>query len=405
MNNSVFDTAIIGGGIVGLSTALTLQQRFPSAKIVLLEKEHSIAQHQTGHNSGVIHAGVYYQPGSLKADFCKRGHSATIEFCKTHAIPFRQCGKLIVATSALEVERLKALEQRCEQNGIEVTALNAAELNAIEPAVSGLAALRVEQSGIVGYKAICEKLAELFTSAGGTILLGRQLLGVEEQSNHSSLITTSGSVNTRFSVVCGGLMADRLCKLFGIDPDFGIVPFRGEYYQLPATKNSIVEHMIYPVPNPALPFLGIHLTPMIDGSITVGPNALLGWKREGYGKVNLNWRDSWDNIRTPGFLSLLYRYRMTGLKELGDSFFKKRYLKTVQRYCPAIEISDLQPYPAGVRAQAINSNGELIHDFLFAESARSLHVCNAPSPAATSALPIGAYIVDKVADRMPPLNM
>ena len=404
MTAELFDYVIVGGGIVGLSTAMQLQERQPTKRIALIEKEASLAQHQTGHNSGVIHAGVYYAPGSLKADFCKRGLEATLAFCQQHNIDFQQPGKLIVATSSLELERLRQLQQRCLDNHIEAHWLDQIQLQQKEPQLQGLAALFIQESGIVDYQHIAQTMAARFQQMGGTLMLSTPLVSVSETPQHCLLETHQHILQSRYVICCAGLMADRLCRLFSIDPAFDIIPFRGEYYQLPPNKSDIVKHLIYPVPDPALPFLGIHLTPMIDGSMTVGPNALLGWKREGYARWNINLKDSVSNLNAKGFWRLLNNYKQAGFNEFFNSLFKKRYLNAIQKYCPALTLDDLKPYPAGVRAQAVNHNGELIHDFLFAETTRSFHVCNAPSPAATSSLPIGEYICDQVEQRVQELK-
>jgi L-2-hydroxyglutarate oxidase len=394
-----YDLAIIGGGIVGVSSAWQLKRRCPDAAVVLIEKEADLAQHQTGHNSGVIHAGVYYQPGSLKADFCKRGAAETIQFCREHDLPFEQCGKLLVATDVLEYERMAALEARCAANGIATERLDEKELRAHEPDIVGLGALKVPSTGITDYVRIAGRMAALFSALGGEILTGREVHSIQEGRRTVHLRMGSEMVESRYLLVCGGLMADRLAMMIGIDVDFRIIPFRGEYYRLPKRLDTIVRHLIYPIPDPELPFLGVHLTRMIDGTVTVGPNAVLGWKREGYGRLNFDWQDSREMLTFPGFWSVLGDNLASGLAEMRDSLFKTGYLQRVRKYCPRIERDDLLPYPAGIRAQAVKRDGTLVHDFLFAESERSFHVCNAPSPAATSAMPIGDYITDRIAEK------
>ncbi|MGB1255077.1 MAG: L-2-hydroxyglutarate oxidase [Thiolinea sp.] len=397
---TLYDYIIIGGGIVGISTAWQLQQRKPEARILLLEKEAEFAQHQTGHNSGVIHAGVYYAPGSLKAKFCKAGVTATIDFCQQHNIDYEQCGKLLVATNALEKERMLALYQRALQNELDLELLDAEQLHEHEPNISGVGAILVKDTAIVNYRRICHKMAGLYTSAGGKVCLQHEVTALTEFDDHIRVQVQHQKApqvfHTRYLISCSGLMADRITRMLDIKTDFQIIPFRGEYYQLPARHNRIVKHLIYPIPDPALPFLGVHLTRMIDGSVTVGPNAVQGWKREGYGRVNFSLTDVREMLAFPGFWKVLIKNLRPGLAEMWNSLWKPGYLKLVQKYCPQITLADLQPYPAGVRAQAVSHKGELIHDFLFAESPRSLHVCNAPSPAATSAIPIGNYICDKV---------
>ena len=410
-NQPVYDFIIIGGGIVGVSTAWQLQQANPHKRILLIEKEVALAQHQTGHNSGVIHAGVYYQPGSLKAQFCKEGLQATVAFCQQHDINYEQCGKLLVATNELELARMAQLRVRCEQNQIQAQQLSQQQLREREPNIQGLGALLIEETGIVDYPALTKKMAQLFVECGGEVLLQHKVTAMQEHANGITVNTLTSQANNKkifeckFLISCSGLMADRCTRMLGIKTDFQIIPFRGEYYLLPPNHNQIVQHLIYPIPDPELPFLGVHLTRMIDGTVTVGPNAVQGWKREGYGKINLSARDMFDMLLFAGFWKVLFKHFKSGLKETFDSWFKAGYLKRVQKYCPSLTVQDLTPYPAGVRAQAVMKNGDLVHDFLFASSARSLHVCNAPSPAATSAMPIGAYICDKVAAQTQLLNL
>ena len=393
----MYDYLIIGGGIVGLSTAWQLQQRKPDSSILLLEKESELAKHQTSRNSGVIHTGIYYTPGSLKAKFCKTGVEATIAFCRQHGIPVEQCGKLIVASNDEEHERLLGLFERANDNGLDVELLDASELRHREANIIGTGAIFLRTTGIADYAAIARKFGQQFEQLGGEIRLNSSVSNLQESSDAVTATLANGQeISARFLIACGGLMADRLAMMQGIDIDFQVIPFRGEYYQLPPEKNDIVSHLIYPVPNPELPFLGIHLTRMIDGSVTVGPNALQGWKREGYGRVNINLRDIFAMIRFPGFWSALRKNFKTGLREFRNSIWKRGYLKQIHKYCPSITIDDLLPYRTGVRAMAVKRDGTLVDDFLLIESPRSLHVCNAPSPAATSAIPIGAHICDLV---------
>ena len=390
-----FDIALIGGGIVGVSTALAMKTRYPEARVVLLEKENRFAVHQTGHNSGVIHAGVYYEPGSLKADFCKRGAKATMDFCKTHDLPFRQCGKLLVATTPLEMERMKVLEERCTRNKIHTRPIDQVQLNKMEPHIFGLAALQVPATGITDYTRITAKMADLFKAAGGVIQTGHAVTRIEESCDKITLFTDQKKLFAEHLIVCGGLMADRLARMMGIPIDFMILPFRGEYYRLPDPLSNIVSHLIYPIPDPDLPFLGVHLTPMIDGCVTVGPNAVMGFKREGYDKFNFDLTDTVQMLAFPGFWKVMAKNLGSGIKEWIDAVHKPGYLKRIQKYCPGLGVGDLSPFPAGIRAQAVRKDGNLVHDFLFAQTPRSLHVCNVPSPAATSAIPIGKYLCDR----------
>ena len=394
-NKKIYDFIIVGGGIVGVSTALTLIKRNPSKKILLLEKEKSFAHHQTGHNSGVIHAGVYYEPGSLKAEFCREGLKETIAFCNTHGIPYEQCGKLLVATNDIELQRMDKLFDRCKANNIEAEILNQEKLHEIEPNVFGIGAILVKSTGIVDYTLITKKMSEQFESLGGEFLLNSKVTNLDENKERIQVITSNETLNSKYLICCAGLMADRVAKLLDIKINFQIIPFRGEYFRLKEKHNSLVKHLIYPIPDPDLPFLGVHLTKMIDGTITVGPNAVLGFKREGYGMFNFSLRDTIQFLSFKGFYQVVKKNLKSGLYEMKNSIFKRGYLKEVQKYSPQIKLNDLAPYPAGIRAQAVLEDGTLVHDFLFAESERSIHVCNAPSPAATSAIPIGKYITEK----------
>ncbi|MGD9161594.1 MAG: L-2-hydroxyglutarate oxidase [Desulfobacteraceae bacterium] len=399
----IYDYIILGGGIVGISTALQLQQYFPDKKILLLEKESEYAKHQTGHNSGVIHAGVYYQPGSLKAEFCKAGAAATKSFCDTNNVPYIECGKLLVATNDLEMERMQALVDRCGQNEIDIEILDQKQLKLKEPNITGLGAILVKATGIVNYQQVSNKMLGCFIDSGGNACLNQKVTALHESGPNVTVTAFHNGekriFKCRFLITCAGLQADRITKMLGIPTDFQIIPFRGEYYRLPMKYNQIINHLIYPIPDPKLPFLGVHLTRMIDGSVTIGPNAVLGWKREGYGRINVDIKDVRDTLTFLGFWQFSKSHLKTGLQELKNSLWPLEYLKLVQKYCKQLKLSDLKPYPAGIRAQAVLKDGSLVHDFLFAESPRSLHVCNAPSPAATSAIPIGDYICKRVMNK------
>lgn len=396
-----YDYAIIGGGIVGLATARAIRRRQPDAQLLLIEKEPTVAAHQTGHNSGVIHAGVYYAPGSLKATLCHAGAMATKAFCRANGIPFDECGKLLVATSPREMARMEVLEGRARQNGLVIERLTAEALREREPNVTGLGALFVPASGIVSYRRISEVLAAEALAAGLDMRLGTTVTGIREAADVVTLDTDAGDFSARRLIACAGLQADRIARLAGLSLDHRIVPFRGEYYVLPASKWDVVNHLIYPIPDPDLPFLGIHLTRMIDGSVTVGPNAVLGFAREGYARGTVSLKDVADMAGYPGFWRTLATHWRSGLKEFRNSLSRAGYLEECRKYCPSLELGDLRPYPAGIRAQAVARDGTLVHDFLFAESARTLHVVNAPSPAATSAFPIGEMIVDRVVGNAP----
>lgn len=387
------DLAIIGGGIIGIATALEVTRQYPGMSVVLVEKEDAVACHQSGRNSGVIHAGVYYQPGSLKARFCRDGVAATIAFCKAYGVPFEQCGKLLVATDAVERERMKALHERCIQNGITVETLDAAELTRREPHISGVGALFVPTTGIVDYGVVTRRMAEILRERGVEILLGKTVNAIEETPSGVTLHVGDLVIRATHLVACAGIMADRIVRLAGLDLDFQMVPFRGEYYRLNDRLSNIVSHLIYPIPDPALPFLGVHLTRTIDREVTVGPNAVLAFARNGYRFGDVNAGDLAEMVRFPGFRKVIAKNLRSGLDEMWKSLSKRRYLALCRRYCPELEVADLEPYRAGIRAQAVMRDGTLVHDFLIRETRRGIHVCNAPSPAATSAMPIAADIV------------
>lgn len=388
----IHDFIVIGGGIVGLATARELLATHPGAAVAVLEKEDGPARHQTGHNSGVIHAGIYYKPGSLKAQLCREGAQATKDFCTEHGIPFETRGKLVVATNPLELQRMVQLRENAAANGIHVDTLDAAELKRREPNVAGIGALFVAESGIVDYRQVCVALAEDIRRAGGELTYGVQVEAIAEAG--SSVTVSGGGKNWQAKrlIVCGGLQSDRLARMAGLSIDYQVVPFRGEYYALPEARRNLVRHLIYPVPDPALPFLGIHLTPMIDGALTLGPNAVLGFAREGYPRLSVNLADVWSYLSFPGFWRVMSRNWRSGLSEGRNSLFRSRYLEECRKYCPDLTLDDLLPREAGIRAQAVLRDGTLVHDFLFVETARMLHVCNAPSPAATSVLPIARMI-------------
>ncbi|EFC6682983.1 TPA: L-2-hydroxyglutarate oxidase [Escherichia coli] len=393
----MYDFVIIGGGIIGMSTAMQLIDVYPDARIALLEKESGPAFHQTGHNSGVIHAGVYYTPGSLKAQFCLAGNRATKAFCDQNGIRYDNCGKMLVATSELEMERMRALWERTAANGIEREWLNAEELREREPNITGLGGIFVPSSGIVSYREVTAAMAKIFQARGGEIIYNAEVSGLSEHKSGVVIRTRQGGDYEASTLIsCSGLMADRLVKMLGLEPGFIICPFRGEYFRLAPEHNQIVNHLIYPIPDPAMPFLGVHLTRMIDGSVTVGPNAVLAFKREGYRKRDFSFSDTLEILGSSGIRRVLQNHLRSGLGEMKNSLCKSGYLRLVQKYCPRLSLSDLQPWPAGVRAQAVSPDGKLIDDFLFVTTPRTIHACNAPSPAATSAIPIGAHIVSKV---------
>lgn len=391
-----YDFCVLGGGIVGVATAHRLLRTRPGASLVLVDKQSRLGAHQTGHNSGVIHSGIYYPPGSLKARLCRAGARWTKEFAAANDIPFRECGKLLVATDSVEDERLRALYRRSIDNDVRVNEVDAAELKRREPHVRGVSALFVPDTGIIDYTRVTAVLAAQVREMGGEILLETP---VEAISESDSAVTVSGptrSITARTLVVCAGLQADRLARAAGIRTDFRIVPFRGEYYRLPADRAGLVSTLIYPVPDPALPFLGVHLSPTIDGELTVGPNAVLGLSRKGYRKGSVNPRDAREALGFPGLHRVARAHLRTGARELRNSLFKRGYLAECRKYCPELTVADLLPHRAGIRAQAVLRDGTLVHDFLIERTPRSIHVLNAPSPAATSAMPIAEYLVDQL---------
>ena len=396
MSNPIFDYAIVGGGIVGLSTALALTERFPRKRIVLLEKEQALAAHQTGHNSGVIHSGIYYAPGSFKARFARAGNLSMQAFCQAHGIDYEMCGKVIVATRPQELPLLENLRQRGLQNELAIEQLDAAQLREIEPHVNGLAALRVPSAGIVNYTQVCETLARLLQQRGGEIRLGTPVERIDQHSDHAELIAPFSTTSTRFLINCAGLHSDRITRLARADAGLQIVPFRGEYFELKPSAQSLVKHLIYPVPNPSFPFLGVHFTRMIGGGIEAGPNAVLALAREGYRKTDVNLRDLAEVLAFPGFRKLARRYWREGAAEMWRSMSKAAFVRSLQQLIPAITADDLQPAAAGIRAQALKADGSLVDDFHVVPGERSIHVCNAPSPAATASLEIGRYVAAQV---------
>ncbi|SUA74584.1 L-2-hydroxyglutarate oxidase LhgO [Nocardia otitidiscaviarum] len=392
----MYDYCVIGGGIVGVATAHRLLSRHPGASLLLVEKAAALGTHQTGHNSGVIHSGIYYAPGSLKARLCREGARRTKEFAAAHDIPFQVCGKMLVATDSAEHARMLALYERSVTNGVDVELLDAAELRRREPRVTGVGALFVPDTGIIDYSRVTAALAAQVRAAGGTVVLGAEITAIDETGDAVTVSGPAGSWRARRLVVCAGLQADRLARLAGLRTQLRIVPFRGEYYQLPPARKDLVRTLIYPIPDPELPFLGVHLSPTIDGNLTVGPNAVLGLAREGYRKGSVDLRDVREILGFRGFHRVAAANVRTGVRELRNSLFKRGYLAECRRYCPELTLDDLLPREAGIRAQAVLRDGTLVHDFLLERTERSVHVLNAPSPAATSALPIAAHIVKEL---------
>ncbi|WP_368344677.1 L-2-hydroxyglutarate oxidase [Pelagovum sp. HNIBRBA483] len=393
------DILIIGGGIIGMATALELQSRDPAARITVLEKEPTPATHQSGHNSGVIHAGVYYAPGSMKARFCREGVQATEAFCTEHDIPFERLGKLIVATDETELTRMQALGERARQNGIVIEDVDEASLRRMEPHINGVAALYSPSTGITDYKRIAEVMSALFIARGGNVRFGARVVSGEERGGSVSVTTAQKRFEAGRVVTCAGLHSDRIIRAFGQQPGYRVVPFRGEFFRLLNQPDDLVSHLIYPVPDPARPFLGVHLTRKIAGGFTVGPNAVLAFKREGYRLSDISPPDMLDTLSYGGFWRMLAQNPASAASELTASASKRAYLKRIHKYCDRIALGDLAPYPAGVRAQAVAPDGKIIDDFLFVKTARCLHVGNAPSPAATAAVPIARHIADQLLDQ------
>ncbi|MFM8006933.1 MAG: L-2-hydroxyglutarate oxidase [Dolichospermum sp.] len=392
----MYDFAIIGGGIVGLSTAMALGERYANAQILVVEKEQQWAFHQTGNNSGVIHSGIYYKPGSFKAKFSRDGSRSIVEFCQKHGIDHQVCGKVIVASNQEELPRLENLYKRGLENGIPVKRISPEAVKEIEPHVSCVGGIQVLSTGIVNYKQVCLKYAELIRNQGGDLRLNTQVLKIVRRGKNQILETNNGSFETRFVINCAGLHSDRMAKLGKVNPEAKIVPFRGEYYELTPEKRYLVKTLIYPVPNPDFPFLGVHFTRMIDNSVHAGPNAVLSLKREGYKKTDFDLRDFAEVITYPGFWKLAAKHAPEGIQEIIRSFSKAAFVKSLQKLIPEIQAADIIPTHAGVRAQALMNNGSLVDDFLIIKGDNSIHICNAPSPAATSSLEIGKAIVQQI---------
>jgi len=391
-----YDHVVVGGGIVGAATAWTITQRYPGRRVLLLDKEDTFGRHQTGHNSGVIHSGIYYAPGSLKAELCRAGAAATERFAEEHGIAWKRIGKLLVATDNRELAAMQALVERAAANQIPATVLSAAELREREPHVAGVGALHIASTGITDYTAINRRLATLVEEAGGTLMTSTAVTGIDERADEVVLSTTRGEVRGSHVVFCAGIQADRVAALAGLEVDFAMVPFRGEYYDVRPERADLVSTLVYPIPDPELPFLGVHLTPTVEGGLNVGPNAVLGLAREGYPKFSFDRRDVRDIVTFPGMWHVARANVRTGAREMRNSLSKRGYLRLCQKYCPELRLEDLTPREAGIRAQAVMRDGSFVHDFLLRDTPRTLHVVNAPSPAATSALPIAGMIVDRM---------
>jgi L-2-hydroxyglutarate oxidase len=393
--------AIVGAGIVGLAIGLEISGRFPGTPVTLIEKEPSVASHQTSHNSGVIHSGIYYKPGSLKAKLCVEGAASLLHFCEEHDVPFEICGKLIVATHERELPRLEELFRRGQGNGLSgLRILTAPEILEFEPHAAGIRGIHVPGTAIVDYRKVAEKYSELITERGGSIRLSQEVIGLRRVNNLNVIETTRGSFTARLIINCAGLHSDRISRMAKAKLDLAIVPFRGEYYELARVKQHLVKGLIYPVPDPRFPFLGVHFTRRIGGGVEAGPNAVLALKREGYSKRSLAMRDVLECASFPGFWIMASKHWQMSLGEYYRSLSKKAFVRALQRLIPELHAGDLVPGGSGVRAQALDIHGKLIDDFHIAYTEGMVHVCNVPSPAATASLAIGRHIVDTLVENM-----
>jgi len=401
-----YDVAIIGGGIVGLATAYRLTEQYPDTSVVILEKEDRVAAHQTSHNSGVIHSGVFYEPGSLKAENCREGKRALVEFCEREGVDYEMCGKVVVATDESEVPELERIQEKGRQNQVECTRIGPDRLHELEPHVQGVAGLHVPQAGIVDYEAVAEALAHRVVEHGYSVRTGAAVRDLHITPNHVTVDTTDGAVQARYAVNCAGLYADRIAEMSGQDLDTQIVPFRGEYYELVPERRSLCTRLVYPVPDPAFPFLGVHFTPTVDGRVECGPSAVLAFAREGYSLTDIDWMELWEILTDPGFQKLSAHHWRRGLRELLQSMSKRVYLRAARQLIPEVQMDDFTAPWAGVRAQALRRDGTLVDDFLIRETDRVVNVINAASPAATSALNIGSLILENyLTDRLVSLQV
>lgn len=391
------EVVVIGAGIVGLSTAYALLRRQPGVRLTVIEKENRPAEHQTGHNSGVIHSGIYYRPGSLKARLAREGNRRMVAYCEEKGIPHEVCGKVIVAADESELPGLRALYARGQENGIPVRWLEAGELREVEPHVRGVAAIHVATTGIVNYRQVCEALADDICALGGEVRFGRPVVGFSRPSDQV-VVHVGGpggdEIAADLVINCAGLYSDRIARMAGTAVNVRIVPFRGEYYEIRAEKRHLVRNLIYPVPDPNFPFLGVHFTRMISGHVEVGPNAVLAFRREGYRRQDLHLGELWETLAWRGFRRLARSYWREGMREMARSYSKRLFVQSAQRLLPELQEEDVTPAPAGVRAQALDADGNLLDDFTVIRDGHFIHVLNAPSPAATASLCIGEYIVE-----------
>jgi L-2-hydroxyglutarate oxidase LhgO len=393
----VYDVVVVGGGIVGLAAAFTVKRRKPDAAVLVLEKESAVGVHQTGHNSGVLHSGIYYKPGSLKARIAVRGRASMVRFCEEHGVRFELSGKVIVATSEEERPRLHALLERGRENGVPgLRAITPEELREIEPHARGVAALHAASTGIVSFRAVAQAMASAIESGGGHVRTNARLLGFRREGGALRLHTEAGDLLAKRVVTASGLHADRVAALCGAEPSTKIVPFRGEYYRLRRESRHLVRNLIYPVPDPRFPFLGVHFTRGVDGEVEAGPNAVLALAREGYRKADVSVGDLWDMARFPGTFRMAKRHWRTGLEEYYRSLSRSAFLRKLQKLVPELTDEDLEPGGSGVRAMALERDGNLVDDFRIVESGGFVHVLSAPSPAATSALAIADHVIDQL---------
>ncbi len=394
------DIVIIGGGIVGLATAYQLNQRYPDRSLTILEKEHRLAEHQTGHNSGVLHSGIYYKPGSLKAINCREGKLAMQAFCQEHGVAYELCGKVIVALNEAELPALERILERGQANQVQCSLIDRERLRELEPHAAGIRAIHVPEAGIVNYRQVCEKIGELLVRAGHRVITGAQVMGIRRESGAVIVESTQQTVRAKLAINCAGLHCDRVTTLAGDRPPAKIVPFRGEYYELTNQSAHLCRNLIYPVPDPKFPFLGVHFTRMITGGVECGPNAVLAFAREGYTKWRISPRDLWESLTYRGFQRMACKHWRMGCGEMWRSFSKAAFVRALQRLMPEIRADDLHSAPAGVRAQAVLPDGSMVDDFLIVEAERMIHVNNAPSPAATASLNIGRLVTEKVAHHL-----
>jgi L-2-hydroxyglutarate oxidase LhgO len=400
MSDKHFDVAIVGGGIVGLATAWQITQRYPRLAPLVLEKEAAVAEHQTGHNSGVLHSGIYYKPGSLRAINCRLGKRAMEEFCAAHGVPFEICGKVIVATCDAELPQLDKIFDRGQQNGVRCDSVGPERLKELEPHAPGVRAIHVPEAGIVNYAAVSRKLAELIQAAGGEVRCGARVLAIEERGQEVAIESTAGAFAADVAVTAAGLHSDRVARLTGIRPEAQIVPFRGEYFELKHEAQHLCRNLIYPVPDPSFPFLGVHFTRMIEGGVECGPNAVLAFAREGYQKSDINFGDLCETLAFRGFRKLAWKYWRVGAGEMWRSWSKAAFVRALQHLIPEIRSEHLLPARAGVRAMAVAPDGAMVDDFVIQPRGRIVNVLNAPSPAATSSLNIGKLVVESLAERL-----